>query len=156
MLGTLTELIHYFMGLFRSRAALQLEILALRHQINVLQRQRPKRPTLRHMDRIFWVWLSQIWPRWKHALVIIKPATVIKWHKQGFKLYWKRKSRPMRPGRPRVPQEVRDLIRQMSRENPLWGAPRIHGELLKLGYDVGETSVSKYMLRPGGPTLITT
>ncbi|WP_227665226.1 integrase core domain-containing protein [Magnetococcus marinus] len=126
-------------------------ILALRHQINILRRQKPKRPTFSRWDKLFWVWLSRRWSGWKSALVIIKPATVVKWHKQGFKLYWKWKSQPKRPGRPRIPKEVRDLIRKMSRENPLWGAPRIHGELLKLDYDIGETSVSKYMLKPDKP-----
>ncbi|MBF0447995.1 MAG: transposase [Magnetococcales bacterium] len=151
----MSDIIHLFLKavqcFFQSRAAMQLEILALRHQISVLHRQQKKRPALNHWDRIFWVWLSQIWPRWKEALVIVKPDTVVKWHQTGFKMFWRWRSRKKRPGRPPVPKEVRDLIRQMSRENPFWGAPRIHGELLILGYDVGETTVAKYMIKPKKP-----
>jgi hypothetical protein len=132
---------------FRSRAALQLEILALRHQLSVLQCS-VKRPRLTTSDRLLWAWLCRIWPDWRSALVIVKPDTVIAWHRNAFRLFWTWKSHHGRPGRPTVPHDdVRELIRRMSRENPLWGAPRIHGELLKLGIDVGETSVSKYMGR---------
>ena len=131
---------------FRSRAALQLEVLALRHQLGVLQRS-VKRPKLTSSDRLFWVWLSRVWPAWRSALVIVRPDTVIAWHRAGFRLFWTWKTRRGRLGRPPVPREVRELIRRMSRENPLWGAPRIHGQLLKLGLDVGETSVGKYMGR---------
>ncbi len=134
----------------RSRAALQLEILALRHQLGVLQRS-VKRPKLTSSDRLLWVWLCRIWSDWRSALIIVRPDTVITWHRKGFRLFWTWKSRRGRPGRPSVPQDVRELIRQMSRENPLWGAPRIHGELLKLGIDIGETSVGKYMRRRRGP-----
>lgn len=129
---------------FRSRAALQLEILALRHQLGILQRS-VKRPKLTASDRLLWGWLCGSWPDWRSALVIVKPDTVIAWHRAGFRLFWTWKVRCGRPGRPAVPHDVRELIRRMSRENPLWGAPRIHGELLKLGIDVGETSVGKYM-----------
>jgi transposase InsO family protein len=134
----------------RSRAALQLEILALRHQLGVLHRS-VKRPKLTTSDRLLWAWLCRVWPDWRSALVIVKPETVIAWHRAGFRLFWTWTSRRGRPGRPAVPHEVRELIRRMSRENPLWGAPRIHGELLKLGIDVGETSVSKYMRRRRRP-----
>ncbi len=105
---------------FRSRAALAAENLALRHQIGVLART-AKRPRLRRRDRIFWVWLSRIWTDWRSALVIVKPETVITWHRQGFKLYWRWKSRAGKPGRPRVDPEIRELVRRISRENPLWG-----------------------------------
>jgi putative transposase len=135
---------------FRSRAALQLEILALRHQLGVLHRS-VKRPTLTTSDRLLWVWLCGIWADWRSALVIVQPDTVIAWHRKGFRLFWTWKVRCGRSGRPAVPHDVRALIRRMSQENPLWGAPRIHGELLKLGIDVGETSVGKYMGRHRRP-----
>jgi putative transposase len=135
---------------FRSRAILQLEILALRQQLGVLQRS-VKRPKLTFCDRLLWVWLCRLWPDWRSALIIVQPDTVIAWHRQGFRLFWKWKGRCGRPGRPSVPQEVRELIRRLNRENPLWGAPRIHGELLKLGIDIGETSVGKYMGRHRRP-----
>ena len=135
---------------FRNRAALHLEIVALRHQLAVLQRC-VKRPRLNASDRLFWAWLSQMWSDWRTALVIVKPETVIAWHPKGFRLFWTWKVRRGDRGRPAVAKNVRDLIRKMSRENPLWGAPRIHGELLKLGIDIGETSVSKYMVRRRKP-----
>jgi putative transposase len=135
-----------FAASFRSRAALQLEILALRHQLGVLQRS-VKRPKLTASDRFLWFWLSSLWKNWRSAVYIVKAATVIGWHRKGFRLFWTWKIRHGKFGRPGVPQEIRELIRTMSRENPIWGAPRIHGELLKLGIDVGETSVSRYMVR---------
>jgi putative transposase len=135
-----------FAASFRSRAALQLEILALRHQLGVLQRS-VKRPKLTASDRFLWFWLSSLWKNWRSGVYIVKAATVIGWHRKGFRLFWTWKIRHGKFGRPGVPQEIRELIRTMSRENPIWGAPRIHGELLKLGIDVGETSVSKYMVR---------
>lgn len=138
-------------SVFRSRAALQVEILALRHQIGVLRRSAKKRPKLTVVDRVLWAWLSGVWADWRSALVIVKPETVIAWHRKGFRLFWTWKIRHGRTGRPTVSQEVRNLIRTMSRANPLWGAPRIHGELLKLGIDIGETSVGKYMARHRKP-----
>src|SRR5713226_7133012 len=134
----------------RTRAVLQLEILGLRHQLGVLRRSSRKRPRLTPTDRILWAWLSRVWLDWPAALVIVKPETVIAWHRQGFRLFWTWKSR-RRAGRPTVPADVRTLIRTMSEANPLWGAPRLHGELLKLGIDIGETSVSKYMMRHPKP-----
>jgi hypothetical protein len=151
MLSTLIPFLATLFSAFRSRAALQVEILALRHQIGVLRRSAKKRPRLTVADRFFWAWLSGVWAGWRSALVIVKPETVIAWHRKGFRLFWTWKVRHGRTGRPTVSQEVRDLIRSMSRANPLWGAPRIHGELLKLGMDIGETSVSKYMLRQRRP-----
>jgi hypothetical protein len=127
---------------FKSRAALHLENLALRHQLGVLDRS-VKRPKLTAADRLFWAWLREVWADWRSALVVVKPETVIAWHREGFRLFWTWKVRCGQPGRPRVPQDVRELIRKMSRENPMWGAPRIHGELLQLGIDAGETSVGK-------------
>jgi len=135
---------------FKSRAALQLENLALRHQVNVLRRS-VKRPKLTAADRLFWIWLCEVWSDWRSTLAIVKPETVIGWHRKGFRLFWTWKVRRGQRGRPPVPEEVRKLIRRMSRENPMWGAPRIHGELLKLGIDVGETSMSKYMVRRRNP-----
>src|SRR3954454_9381826 len=135
---------------FRRRAALQVEILALRHQLGVLQRS-VKRPKLSATDRILWVWLSSVWNEWRTSVFIVKAATVVAWHRKGFRLFWTWKVRHGKPGRPMVPREVRELIRIMSRENPIWGAPCIHGELLKLGIDIGETSVSKYMVRRKRP-----
>jgi len=134
-------------SIFRSRAVLQLENLALRHQIGVLQRSARKRPRLTSVDRLLWVWLSRVWSGWRSALAIVQPETVLAWHRTGFRLFWTWKVQRGRPGRPVVAREVRDLIRRMCRENPSWGAPRVHGELLKLGIDIGETSVSKYMVR---------
>jgi hypothetical protein len=135
---------------FRSRAALQLEIVALRYQLGVLQRS-VKRPKLTAADRFLWAWLSAVWNDWQSSVFIVKASTVIAWHRKGFRLFWAWKIRHGKPGRPAVPKEVRQLIRTMSRENPLWGAPRIHGELLKLGIDIGETSMSKYIIRRCNP-----
>src|SRR6201997_3751021 len=151
MLISLTTLFATLSSVFRSRAALQLENLALRHQIGVLQRSARKRLTLTPVDRILWVWLSRAWSGWCSALAIVQPETVIAWHRAGFRLFWTWKVRRGQPGRPVISREVRDLIRQMCRENPGWGAPRIHGELLKLGIDIGESSVSKYMVRGRKP-----
>ena len=135
---------------FRSNASVQLEIVALRQQLAVTHRKHPK-PRLKTADRRFWVWLSQIWVGWRSALLIVKPDTVIAWHRQGFRWYWTRKIRRGRSGRPAIPKETRDLIRTMSRDNPLWGAPRVHGELLKLGIDISQASVAKYMIRDPKP-----
>src|SRR5215471_8657539 len=134
----------------KSRATLQLENLALRHQLGVLRRS-VKRPKLTSADRLLWTWLCAFWSDWRSALVIVKPETVIGWHRKGFRLFWTWKVRHGQPGRPPVSKEIRQLIRRMSRDNPLWGAPRIHGELLKLGIDIGETSVGKYLVRRRNP-----
>jgi hypothetical protein len=136
--------------LFRSRAALEAELLVLRHQINVLRRACPKKHSLVSIDRLILTSVCRLFPAVYDALAIVRPDTVIRWHRKGFKLYWRWKSR-RRCGRPIVPLETRNLIRQMSIENPLWGAPRIHGELLKLGIDVSQTSVAKYMVRRRAP-----
>jgi hypothetical protein len=126
-------LLRLFSVLFlRSRASLAAENLALRHQLGVLQRS-ARRPRLRQRDRVFWVWLSRLWSGWRSSPVIVQLETVVRWHWQGFKLYWRWKSRPRKPGRPQVDAEIRELIRQMSLENPLWGSPRIRDELALLG-----------------------
>jgi len=128
-----------------------LENVALRHQIGVLRRAVKSRPRLYTADRLLWVWLSHVWADWRSSLVIVKPDTVVSWHRKAFRVFWTWKIRRGQPGRPSIPKNVRDLIRTMSRENPLWGAPRIHGELLKLGIEIGETSVSKYLVRSPKP-----
>jgi transposase InsO family protein len=153
----LLPILSLFCDSFRGRAVLQLELLALRHQLATIERASP-RPSLRLADRLLWVILSRILPNWREVLVIVKPETVVGWHRKGFRLYWTWKSRRRRDGRPTVPREVRDLIRRMSRENPLWGAPRIHGELLKLGIEVSQATVSKYIKnlpRPPSQTWLT-
>ena len=118
----------------------------LRHQINVLRRKSPQRQTFSAIDRLVFAGLYRLAPGVRGALKIVRPETVIQWHRAGFRSYWRWKSRP-RGGRPKIPLEIRKLIREMSIANPLWGAPRIHGELLKLGIDIGQTSVAKYMAR---------
>jgi putative transposase len=147
MLILLTTLLGTLSSMFRSRAMLELENLALRHQVGVLQRSARKRPRLTPADRLLWVALSRLWRDWRSALAIVKPETVVAWHRAGSRRFWTWKVRRGHPGRPVISREVRDLIRRMCRENPRWGAPRVHGELLKLGIDIGETSVSKYMVR---------
>jgi hypothetical protein len=137
-------------GAIRSRASLEAENTILRHQLNVLRRQSPKRPTFGMLDRLIFAGLYRLAPKVLGALAIVKPETVIKWHRAGFRSYWRWKSR-RRGGRPTVAPEIRKLIREMSIANPLWGAPRIHGELLKLGVDIGQTSVAKYMVRRRDP-----
>jgi transposase InsO family protein len=138
------------LGLLRSRSSIEAENLALRHQLNVLRRRSPKRPVLRNFDRLIFICLYRIAPRILDALTIVEPATVVRWHRAGFRSFWRWKSR-RRAGRPQVSLEVRQLIFEMSLANPLWGAPRIHGELLKLGIDVGQTSVAKNMARRRRP-----
>ena len=151
MNSVLVSLLLTLRGLVRSRAALHLEVLALRHQLQVLQRSRPRRLRLVKADRWFWAWLSRSWPGWRQALVIVKPETVIAWHRRGFRLFWTWKSR-QHTGRPTIPADVRTLIRTMSQTNPRWGAPRIHGELLKLGIDVSQATVAKYLVRRRQPS----
>ena len=150
VLATLQVLVAAASASFKSRAALHLENLALRRQLGVLQRS-VKRPRLTPPDRLLWAWLCEIWTDWRAALVIVRPHTVIAWRRKGFRLFWTWKVRRGKLGRPAVSPQVRDLIRRMSRDNPLWGAPRVHGELLKLGIDIGETSVGKYMVRRRRP-----
>jgi hypothetical protein len=150
-MGDMLTLIRWVVsGLFRSRTSLEAEIVALRHQLNVLRRKSPKRLAYSSFDRLIFACLYRIAPNVLNALVIVKPETVIRWHRAGFRLFWRWKSRS-RGGRPKVPLEIRQLIRDMSLANPLWGAPRIHGELLKLGIEIGQTSVAKYMARRRKP-----
>jgi putative transposase len=145
------HMIFVFLGaLFRRQAELAAENLALRQQLAVLE-HKAKRPRLRKRDRIFWVWLSRLWADWRSVLVIVQPGTVVRWHRDGFRLYWRWKSRTGKAGRPKIDAEIRKLIRSMCRENHSWGAPRIHSELELLGYDVSETTVAKYMVRHRKP-----
>jgi hypothetical protein len=139
MIGLLRLFSAFFL---RSRASLAAENLALRHQLGVLQRS-ARRPRLRQRDRIFWVWLSRLWSDWRSSLIMVQPQTIVRWHRQGFKLYWRWKSRPRKPGRPRVDAEIRELIRQMSLQNPLWGSPRIRDELALLGINIAKSTVAK-------------
>src|SRR6202051_2975708 len=137
-------------GLFRSRASLQAEILTPRDQLNVLRRKSPQRLAFTSIDRLVFAGLYRLAPGMLDALKIVRPETVIRWHRAGFRAYWRWKSRP-RSGRPKTPLEIRQLIREISLANPLWGAPRLHGELLMLGIDVGQTTVAKYMARGSEP-----
>ena len=132
---------------FRTRASLQLEILTLRHQLGVLKRTEHRRLRLVASDRFLWVILLRFWPDWRKALFFVNPETVVAWHRKGFRLYWNWKSRRGRIGRPGIPKEIRELIREMSTTNVLWGAPRLHGELLKLGIEVSQATVAKYMVK---------
>jgi hypothetical protein len=129
------------------RSQLALENLALRQQLAVLSRQHP-RPRLRRRERLFWMALTILWSGWRSALVVVQPQTVVRWHRQGFGLWWRWKSRPKRQGRPPLAQDIRTLIRRMARDNATWGAPRIQAELRLLGLEVAQATVAKYMRRP--------
>ena len=135
---------------FKTRRGLALENLALRQQLAALH-QSVKRPRLSDVDRCFWMLLRRIWTDWVKVLIIVKPETVVRWHRAGFRRYWTWKSRRRRPGRPAVAPEIRDLIRSISTANPFWGAPRVHGELMKLGISIVQATVSKYMIRHRTP-----
>src|SRR3989440_4020386 len=134
----------------RTRTDLTLENLALRQQLALLRR-RSKRPKFGLLDRAFWMWLSQWWTRWSEVLHVVKPRTVIRWHRQSFRAFWTWKSRRGRVGRPRVGAELADLVRTMTLANPLWGSPRIHGVLLKLGFNVSQRTVARLMPRRPKP-----
>jgi hypothetical protein len=149
----LTLLYLFLRAMLRGRAALAVENLALRHPLAVLHRSIP-RPRFRRRDRLFWVCLSRHWSGWRSVLVLVRPATVVRWHRAGFRLYWRWRSQGQ-TGRPRVPAAVRQLIRRLARENPLWGVPRIRAELRLLGHDLAESTVARYLPRvrtPPSPT----
>ena len=148
MLKWLEIIVRTVVSTLCTQRSLAIENLVLRQQLAVLKHRHP-RPRLTDTDRFFWVVLSRIWADWRESLHIVQPETVVRWHRQGFRYYWRWKGR--RRGRPRIDPEIRQFIRRMSRANPLWGAPRIHGELLKLGIDVSEATVSKYMIKRCGP-----
>jgi transposase InsO family protein len=152
MLGMVEPLLDWLASLVKSRRRLEAENLVLRHQVNILRRRAPRRLWLSRADRLVFVWLYRLCPAVVDAVVIITPETLIRWHRRGFRAFWHWRSRS-RGGRPAIPREIRDLIREMSRANWLWGAPRIHGELLKLGIEVAESTVAKYMVkRPRRPS----
>ncbi len=148
MIKRLSIFYRTFVSALKSRQNLALENLALRQQLAVLN-QSSKRPRISDADRAFWAVVSRIWSDWRYALVLVKSETVVRWHRQVFRRRWTRKCRPR--GRPTLDPAIKRLIRRLSRANPLWGAPRIHGELLKLGVDVSESVVSKYMIRRPKP-----
>src|SRR5216683_1077468 len=148
MTDLLRLILAFLASLFKSRAELEAEILVLRQQVNVLRRRMPKRPALTNSDRLVFVWLYRWFPSIVGALAIVRPETVIRWHRLGFRAYWRWRSRNC-VGRPKVSVELRTLIREMSQANPLWGAPRLHGELLKLGFEVAQSTVAKCMAKSG-------
>jgi transposase InsO family protein len=151
MFDLFLSLLGALLSAFRTRANLALENLALRQQLANLRRT-SGRPRLYKSDRAFWLVLSRLWSRWADVLVVVKPDTVVRWHRAGFRLFWRWKSRARGPSKRSVPPKIRQLIRQIAGANPLWGAPKIHGELLKLGIDIGERSVSRFMpKRPPKP-----
>lgn len=147
MFGIVAAVVHGIVALVRPRTAVAIELVALRQQLAVLKRKRP-RPPVRDADRAFWVVLRRVWSGWSNALIIVKPDTVVRWHRTGFRRYWRWRSR-RRAGRPRVNRVIRELIRVMARDNQ-WGVPRIHAELAKLGFEVSERTVSRYL--PKSPT----
>jgi transposase InsO family protein len=136
--------------LFKSRTRLGAENLFLRHQLNIALRRAPPRLRLRASDRALLILMTMLWPRLLGAAQLVQPETILRWHRAGFKAFWRWKSRN-RVGRPKIDRGLRDLIQRMSRENSLWGASRIHGELLMLGFEVAQSTVSKYMVRPPKP-----
>jgi hypothetical protein len=148
MIAFLSLFLHVLVSPLKTHARLEAEVVMLRHQLNVLRRRVPSKPKLTVADRLLFVWLYRLFPSVLSALSAIEPETVLRWHRMGFRLYWRWKSR-CRGGRPRIPGEIRRLIREMSLANRLWGAPRIHGELLKLGIEVAQSTVAKYMARSG-------
>ena len=150
MASVVFSLLHSLRFIVRSRASLHLEIVALPDQLAVMNRSRRPRLRLSPFDRMLWAWLSRSWRGWRSAVHIVKPETVVAWHRRGFRLFWTWKSRH-RTGRPPVSPDVRALIREMSAANPLWGAPRIHGELRKLGISVSQSTVAAYMRRHPRP-----
>jgi putative transposase len=141
-----------FARLFRAQPSLLLENLALRQQLTVLKRRGP-RPKLGAFDKLYWVFARRVWRGWKRSLIIVTPETVVRWHRAGFRQYWRFISRVRRRvGRRQISKDVSDLILRMVAENPTWGAPRIHGELLMLGVDVSERTISRWMKRaPSDP-----
>jgi hypothetical protein len=148
------EALRFWIGLWQvlvgSRAALAAENMTLRQQLAVYHRS-AKRPKLRPRDRIFWVWLARLWSGWRSALMIVQPETVVGWRRQGFCLYWRWKSRSGKPGRPCIDCRLQSLIRRISPENPLWGAPRIQAEIRLLGHEFAELTVARYIVRMRKP-----
>jgi transposase InsO family protein len=150
MLAILYALGMFVADLFKSRSRLEAENVFLRHQLTLALRQKPRGIRLRGSDRALLVWMVRLWPSLLHTVHVVQPETILRWHRAGVRVFWRWKSLN-RAGRPKIDREVRELIRRMSVENALWGASRIHGELLKLGYEVAQSTVSKYMARGGRP-----
>ena len=150
MFALLHTLGMFVADLFRSRYRLEAENLFLRHQLSIALRRAPPRLRLHGSDRALLVWMTRLWPGLLGVAQVVQPETILRWHRAGFKAFWRWKSRK-RAGRPKIDHGLRDLIRRMSKENPLWGASRIHGELLMLGFEVAQSTVSKYMVRGGTP-----
>jgi transposase InsO family protein len=148
-MNILTARVVLIRGFCAGRASLAVENLALRQQLAILKRS-VSRPKLRRRDRFFWALLSRLWLGWRSALILVSPDTVVRWHRQGFRLFWRWKSRGQ-PGRPALNREIQQLIRRLSRENPFWGSPRIRDELRLLGHEVAKSTVEKYMIRPPKP-----
>ena len=146
MIGLLRFVLGILASPFKSKSRLEAENAVLRHQLIVLRRKMRGRPRLTNNDRWFFIQLYRWFPAILKVLTIIQPETLVRWHRAGFRCYWRWRSRPV-GGRPQIERELRALIRQMSIENPLWGAPRIHGELLKLGIEVAQSSVAKYVVK---------
>jgi hypothetical protein len=137
-------------SLFKSRRRLEAENILLRHQLNIALRQTQACPRLRSVDRAILGWMVRVWPDLLGTVHVVKPETVLRWHRAGFRAVWRWKSRS-RAGRPRINRGLRELIQRVSRDNPLWGASRIHGELLMLGFEVAQSTVSKYIVRGRRP-----
>src|SRR6476660_8030528 len=144
MLKAIFSTLRFIILVLAGHKEIALENAALRQQLTILKREQP-RPKLRHRDRLFWIALMKIWKQWRTALVVVQPATVVSWQRRRFKQYWKKLSQKTSPGRPQVSSEVRKLVRTMAAANVTWGAPRIHGELLKLGFEVSERTVSRLL-----------
>ena len=150
MFAFLTKILLVVRSRLKSQARLEAEILVLRQQVIVLSRRSGARVWLKNIDRLIFVWIFRLFPSVLDAITVVKPETVIPWHRRGFRAYWRWKSR-RHGGRPRIDREIRDLIRRMNKENPLWGAPRIHGELLMLGIEVAQSTVTRYMTTAQAP-----
>ena len=149
-MAAVTQILALLRSLVAERNNLALENVALRHQLAVLRRS-VKRARIRDSDRVFWILMRRLLVDWQDALVFVKPETVIRWHRKGWRYYWKRKSKPSTPGRPPISFKLIHLIRRLSTENPLWGAPRIQSELALLGHEIAESTVAKYMVRHSDP-----
>jgi hypothetical protein len=150
MFAILHALGMFVADLFKSRSRLEAENLFLRHQLAIALRRAPPRLRLRGSDRALLIWMTRLWPSLFDAAQVVQPETILRWHRAGFKVFWRWKSRN-KAGRPKIDRGLRDLIRRISRENALWGASRIHGELLMLGFEVAQSTVSKYMVRCQDP-----
>src|SRR5438128_5298769 len=150
MVALISFLLNVVASLFKSKSRLEAENAALRHQLVVLQRKVRGRVRLTNSDRLFFIQLYRWFPSVLKAITIVRPETLVRWHRAGFRRYWRWKSRSL-GGRPQIDADLRALIRRMSVDNPLWGAPRIHGELLKLGFEVAESTVAKYMVKRSWP-----